>query len=750
MAAQYRVPLAHSPPAQGAAGDPYPRHVEAVRDGALERARAMVRYASAPVPGFLEAIEAAATFHDLGKLDPDIQAVLRKFGRGRLLWDHIDAGVAHLSQAKSWTAAWLVRAHHSPGFPSRDEHFRKNPPGLRLRGRRGRSEDWQKQEQHEKQIARTNASLSYYIEVHNAYGGELALVGARPTHGLPLRLALSCLVDADHSDTAFADSGILPPKSAEPRWTERLAALRRYVGNLPLGDTEPKRARNRRRATFFDSCLSSSVNEPLATCEAPVGIGKTTAVTAHLMRRAINENLRRIIVVAPYTSILSQTARTLRRALVLPGELPNHVVVEHHHKADFDDARDRDLAVLWNAPIVLTTSVSFFEALAANDPATLRKLHSLPGSAIFVDEAHSALPVKLWSQNWQWLRELAENWTCRFVFASGSLAKFWEDSRIVKEPFRLPELVPAEQAVVLNAAEKSRVQFRRASDRVISVDELVALVQSAPSPRLVIMNTVQNAALVAKRMKLAGLDVLHLSTALTPRDRERIYKRISARLSASELGWTLVATSCVEAGVDFSFRSAFRERFSVASLLQTAGRVNRSAEYDSSGSSAVYDFAISDTHISQHPAAKYSASIVYESFENGRIHSHAPARLVTDAMREEIDRQGGIGTDKLGRAEDARDYPEVKRLGRVIDADTRLVVVSKRLKRRLLERKPVNSRILLRHSVQIWSNKVREFGLEQFPDREIYFWNYAYEPEFLGYMAGVLESHDFAANGAVI
>jgi len=53
--------------------------------------------------------------------------------------------------------------------------------------------------------------------------------------------------------------------------------------------------------------------------------------------------------------------------------------------------------------------------------------------------------------------------------------------------------------------------------------------------------------------------------------------------------WCLVATSCVEAGVDFSFRSGFRERFSASSTIQTGGRINRNSEYDSSGGGIVYD-----------------------------------------------------------------------------------------------------------------------------------------------------------------
>lgn len=67
-------------------------------------------------------------------------------------------------------------------------------------------------------------------------------------------------------------------------------------------------------------------------------------------------------------------------------------MAELHHRADFEDNDLRYLTALWRAPIIVTTAVGFYETLASNKPAALRRLHELPGSAIFVDEAHAALP----------------------------------------------------------------------------------------------------------------------------------------------------------------------------------------------------------------------------------------------------------------------------------------------------------------------------------------------------------------------
>jgi CRISPR-associated endonuclease/helicase Cas3 len=744
------ITLAHSPPRDGASGDPYERHVKAMRQGALERAGEMLRYASNPPSSLLEAIESASTFHDLGKLDPDIQAVFRK-GRGsRLTWDHIDAGVAHLSANQAWMAAWLVRAHHGSGLPQKIEHFDPDGLGRRLRGRRN---DDAGKERHDKQIERTESLIRYYLKIHEVAVGNRPVTKHRPVHGLAMRLALSCLVDADHTDSAFFDTGQHPPNAPEPRWTERLNSLCDYVRRLPIGETEAEKLRNRRRAEFFEACLESRVNNPLVSCEGSVGLGKTTAVAAYLIRRAEQETLRRLIIVVPFTNILTQTAERLRKALVLPGENPFEVVVEHHHRADFSHIDDRELAVLWRAPVVLTTAVSFFEALAACHPAALRKLHAVPGSAIFLDEAHAALPTKLWPQNFKWVQDLAAHWGCRFVFASGSLIRFWEHSEIVAPPIILPDLLPTDQAVTAMKEERCRVKFVQSNGgRVLEVHKLADLVKKEIGPRLVILNTVQNAAVVAKAMREFGIDVLHLSTALTPGDREKVLQRIDERLLDRVAGnWVLVATSCVEAGVDLSFRCAFRERFSTASTIQIGGRVNRHGEYSHFGPGAVYDFALTGRGITQHPGASISADVLRNLMGKDLLNIGSPTNTGTQAMIEELKLAGGLPSDPLVKAELERDYPSVRELGKVIEADTRFVVVDQNLKECLKERIPVDFRTLLRGSVQLWAHKIDKLRLERLPGRkDIYVWPYDYDPDFLGYMKDMLKLEEFIAEGGAI
>ncbi|MFB2552229.1 hypothetical protein [Ensifer soli] len=130
------------------------------------------------------------------------------------------------------------------------------------------------------------------------------------------------------------------------------------------------------------------------------------------------------------------------------------------------------------------------------------------------------------------------------------------------------------------------------------------------------MNTVQSAAALALSMRQGEHDVLHLSTALAPRDRERILEVVKTRLDANSPSsdWTLVATSLMEAGVDLSFRTPFRERFSAASLIQISGRGNRNAEW--SEGVTVHDFTISHSDRLKHIRPPISRQISWRAFSN--------------------------------------------------------------------------------------------------------------------------------------
>ncbi|MBL0038337.1 MAG: hypothetical protein IPP36_06700 [Nitrosomonadales bacterium] len=108
-------------------------------------------------------------------------------------------------------------------------------------------------------------------------------------------------------------------------------------------------------------------------------------------------------------------------------------------------------------------------------------------------------------------------------------------------------------------------------------------------------------------------------------DREKTLARIKARLRQHQdrpdetefSDWTLVATSCVEAGVDLSFRTGLRESASLVSLIQVGGRVNRHQEF---GQSEVWTFTLQETDLLRlHPGFKVSSKVLEKMFAEGRV-----------------------------------------------------------------------------------------------------------------------------------
>jgi CRISPR-associated endonuclease/helicase Cas3 len=321
-------------------------------------------------------------------------------------------------------------------------------------------------------------------------------------------------------------------------------------------------------------------------------------------------------------------------------------------------------------------AVQFFETLAARMPAALRKLHQLPGSAVFIDEAHAALPVNLWPQAWIWLRQLERDWNCHIVLGSGSLSRFWELPDFVDPPASLPQLVSVDVREGSAAHESRRVTYRGKAES-LDLDELARFIKALEGPRLLIVNTVQSAAAIARYLAqhFTREQVEHLSTALTPRDRRNTLELVKLRLrQPNHRNWTLVATSCVEAGVDLSFRTGLRERCSLSSLLQTSGRVNRSNEY---GRANVWDIRLHHDHLLRpHPAFEASARVLGELFNENKVASE----FCTEALRREITQEGmPKKKQEILVAERNADFSMVEELFRLISNNTLTAVVDEEL-----------------------------------------------------------------------
>jgi CRISPR-associated endonuclease/helicase Cas3 len=257
------------------------------------------------------------------------------------------------------------------------------------------------------------------------------------------------------------------------------------------------------------------------------------------------------------------------------------------------------------------------------------------------------------------------------------------------------------------------------------------------------VNTVQSAAFLAAHLRdSTKTRILHLSTALTPSHRAIIVQRVK-NLLKRQTDWVLVATSLVEAGMDFSFFSGFRQRASAASLIQLGGRVNRSAKWEDEP--FVLDFTFKeDKRFPDNPSLKPSQEALQSLFElgsDGGISSDNPndfTSICYAALKAEF-RAGTQATaaDLVCLEHDAN-YPEVAKKCRVIQSDTRTIVVDLQIAERIRLRRPVSRLEVTRNSVQMYHTKIEKLGIPLIrSDLDIYrlsdSWDY--DPDFLGYMA---------------
>jgi CRISPR-associated endonuclease/helicase Cas3 len=722
-------PLARSAdPKKGIPSQLYVEHINNVSNTAVQNAVKAGEYYYKHKNFFIETLRQASIFHDLGKLDSQNQEALRcDKKKKKLPINHVDAGTAYLLQKEESEAALLVYSHHK-GLCSLQSESKKT------------QEQFMRDT---KFYEYTNSNLQNYLKEHETIIlSENSQAKDTKLSGLTRRIALSCLVDGDHGDAAVSQGKEVSLSTTETHWQERLQSLDNYVEELFQKD--PLSKRNIQRNNIYKACRNSKNTQPILACDSPVGTGKTTAVMANLLKIAIQKKLRHIIVVLPYTNIIKQSVEKYREALVLPGENPQEIVAEHHHQADFSQPELRQLTTLWKAPIIVTTAVQFFETLASNIPSKLRKLHELPGSAVFIDETHAVIPIKLWPPTWIWLKKLTREWNCHFVLASGSLPKFWELDQFKQllgkhnDPHEhIPDLIPDHLSQLSHKYETKRVSFLERTE-AMDRQSLIDFILSKEGPRLVIMNTVQSAAVIANEIKKEKESVMHLSTALTPADRNTIVEKIKSRLKdKKDTEWTLVATSCVEAGMNFSFRTVFRERVAATSLIQIGGRANREGKDESA---EIWDFRVVDKLLNQLPGTDSSRAILGEMFKQGLFQSITATQLVTEAMRREFMRNSKDLKDPILKHERLCEYPEVSQKYRVIEADTRLVVIDQNIINSLKNHQKVSFPDLIQNSVQIWSNKIKELEIEPIRGyNEIYKWTESlYEPDFLGYMKGVL------------
>jgi CRISPR-associated endonuclease/helicase Cas3 len=519
---------------------------------------------------------AAGLLHDAGKASTEFQQYIG--GQGSSV-DHSTAGARAANTLYSGfpgRALALCIAGHHAGLADADDLDR------RLDAKRTKIPDATGWTDHITAPAKAGLKPAH---VFTALGGTQSAF----MRAFLIRMLFSSLVDADFLATETFMSGGTVARGVRIGISTLKTRLAIHMGKLRQ-DAKPTEL-NQLRAEILDHATSKASEPPgFFTLTVPTGGGKTLASLSFALNHAVLHGKRRVIYVIPYTSIIEQTADVFR------GAVGPDAVLEHHSNFDWEaasarsnirdggDERDglgllRRAAQNWDAPIVVTTAVQFFESLFANRTSACRKLHNIADSVIVLDEAQT-LPQRFLLPCLAALDELRRNYGASVVLCTATQPALRHQDGALRDE-RGDSLgldIPDTRELAPRPGELYRL-LKRAAVEVMpdaTSDETIAA-HFAETPRMLcIVNSRAHARALFERITdMPG--ATHLTTLMCPSHRREVLAELRVRLRTGE-PVRLVATSLIEAGVDISFPEVWRAMAGVDSIAQAAGRCNREGE----------------------------------------------------------------------------------------------------------------------------------------------------------------------------
>lgn len=380
-----------------------------------------------------------------------------------------------------------------------------------------------------------------------------------------IKMLYSSLVDADWTDSEEFSTDI----KRKPIIYSIDDLLNKLMSKIPQNDGSEI---NNIRAEILKNCIDKSEEDQgLYTLTVPTGGGKTLSSFAFALKHAKKHNLRRIIYVIPYTSIIEQNADVISKCIGHENVLEHHSNVVYEDKdKDKDYGEDDDKRISWasenwDIPIVVTTNVQFFESFFSNKPSKARKLHNIAKSVIIFDEAQM-LPRQYLSPCMYAISELVSNYGVTAVLCSATqpeISKYKYDSvhisEIVQNPIEL-------------AQKLKRVRYSIIGKK--SDEEIIEILKNNEEA-LVIVNSRKHAySLYKLSEKELTHGAFHLSTLMCPVHRREVLKKIKGELKNKQKV-IVISTQLIEAGVDIDFPLVIRSMAGIDNIIQAGGRANR-------------------------------------------------------------------------------------------------------------------------------------------------------------------------------
>lgn len=536
--------------------------------------------------------------HDLGKYQPEFQRYLENGGR-RGSVPHAAWGAGYARKFKIDDISIAIDGHHK-GLPNRaawqsdtNQIFHHDEPGF---------DDVVKSFQKDTGLEETSLALPQLRFEESGFQRELFI-----------RYLFSALTDSDWLSTEEhfepERSGLRPGRTLPIG--DMLDKLEKTFASKSK-DGEINELRNRAREQVLGKASLATGCYSLAL---PTGMGKTLTSLAWALHHAKKNRLKRIIIVLPYISIIDQTARELKKIF---GE---ELVLEHHssynegkqiadRNEDYSTEQKRKQLACenWDFPVIVTTTVQFFESLFSNKPSKCRKVHNIAESVVIFDEVQT-IPKEIILPTLGMLNDVQAVMRTSFLFCTATQPAY------EKRPGfdGINSITPLIEEPCVLYDKTKRVTYHLLEDLApLSFDRLSEAVIGHEESALVIFNTKKDALEFFTTMKSVGnWDAkYHLSTAMCPDHRKATIKQIKSDLAAKKK-ILVVSTQLIEAGVDFDFPLVFRALAPLEAIIQSAGRCNREGLLNKFGRLGnVYLFVLQDA---RYPNKTYAACAGYSA-----------------------------------------------------------------------------------------------------------------------------------------
>jgi CRISPR-associated endonuclease/helicase Cas3 len=494
------------------------------------------KIAGANVPAYAYEVGLA---HDIGKYSEVFQRKIH--GDASVHVDHSTAGARELTKRKMAAGSFAVAGHHG-GIPN----------------------GWDTSEQNLMQRVKKRE-----IEPYGDYADEIKLEEVAEPRVSPFefgffaRMLFSSLADADFLDTeSFMSEGRIVRgdydsiQKLHTKLMEYIATWRKVDENTP--------ELNKIRTGILEQCLCMGNGERgLYSLTVPTGGGKTVSSLAFALEHAKKNGMKRIIYVIPYTNIIEQTVGVFQDILGEQNVLAhyaNSLLCSDNEQKDYYEKHKLSIEN-WDAPVIVTTNVQFFESLYSNKVSKCRKLHNIANSVIIFDEVQM-IPLNYLKPCAKAIQLLVESYSASAVLCSATQPALEAWMR----PLEIKEICPnhAELFQKLKRtiiSDMGNISEDELSEKMCGENQVLSIVNLRSTAQEIYQNLPEDGS-------------FHLSTYMRPVDRKDTLRTIRKRLQEGEV-CRVVSTSLVEAGVDLDFPSVLREMAGLDSIVQAAGRCNR-------------------------------------------------------------------------------------------------------------------------------------------------------------------------------